>query len=109
MKPEFTARGGAIIGSALITWPSVKLLVDSNEIILMPSFKILFSSTDDYVFPRIKVTSIEKFALFPYIAWGVRINHFVPLIPQKIIFLCLRKPEKLMREIHEAGFLVAIN
>ena len=106
---EFSTRGGAIIGSATLFWPSVKLAVYHDELVVIPSFKILFSGTDEYVFPHNLVTSLERRIFIPYIGWGMQINHHVPHLPQRIIFWCFENPENLIHKIHEAGFIAAIN
>lgn len=107
MKKEFSTRGGAIIGSATLTWPFVKLIVSSRELIIVPSLKILFSGIYKYVFPCAKVASLEKRMLLPFLVWGVKINHFVPNLPQRIIFLCFANPDNLIRKIRQTGFLAA--
>jgi hypothetical protein len=94
----FTKTGGAQIGWVNASWPLAKLSATSDR--LAVTARIL----GNYSFTPQQVSTIERYALIPFLAWGVRIRHQVPDYPRRIIFWCLCEPKVLLRGIQDAGF-----
>jgi hypothetical protein len=98
MKQLFAVTGGAQIGWVNASWPLARLSATSDRLAI--TVRILGS----YSFTPEQVSAVERYALMPFLAWGVRIRHQVPDYPRRIIFWCFNDPTTVLQGIRDAGF-----
>lgn len=92
-------KGGARIGWVNASWPLASLKVTEAELILNATIlgKLTFKPSD--------VQSIEVVQVFPLFKKGIKINHRVRTYNTNVLFWSQKKPEVLIKEIEEIGFL----
>jgi hypothetical protein len=98
MQQPFTITGGAQIGWVNASWPLARLSATSDQLAIKA--RVL----GNYSFTPQQVSAVERYALIPFLAWGVRIRHRVPDYPRRIIFWCLSDPTTVLQGIRDAGF-----
>jgi hypothetical protein len=87
------------MGRTNATWPLAQLSATSDKI----SISIRLLGT--YDFTSKQVLAVERYVLFPVVAWGIRIHHCNADCPQCVIFWYLGRPDIVLRGIRESGFL----
>ncbi|HZR19774.1 MAG TPA: hypothetical protein VFE51_20985 [Verrucomicrobiae bacterium] len=98
MQQPFTITGGAQIGWVNASWPLARLSATSDQLAIKA--RVL----GNYSFTPEQVSAVERYALIPFLAWGVRIRHQVPDYPRRIIFWCFNDPTTVLQGIRDAGF-----
>ena len=96
---ELKLTGGARIGMANATWPFATLKVSRNKLELNASI------VGNLVFQPSNIKSIEPYTQIPLIGQGIKINHNVDSYKEKVIFWTFKKPETVINEIKQVGFL----
>ena len=99
MHETITVTGGVRIGWANASWPLARLSV--SRVTLSISAMMLGT----YTFTPDQVVALEPYGSIPIVGRGIRILHSRSDYPDKIVFWCFRKPERLLDEIRVAGFL----
>ena len=98
MQQRFTIKGGAQIGWVNASWPLARPSATCDRLAI--TARVL----GNYYFTPQQVSAVERYALNPFLAWGVRIRHQVPDYPRRIIFWCLCEPKVILQGIRDAGF-----
>ncbi len=99
MQQLFTKTGGARIGWVNASWPLAQLSATPDS--LTVTARLLGS----YTFAPEQVSAVERYVMIPFVAWGVRVRHCVPVYPQQIIFWSLSNPDRVLGGIRDAGFV----
>jgi len=96
---ELRFSGGARIGWSKVTSPLATLVVTSDTLELNAGMigKVTLRAEE--------IESIEVHTFFPLISKGVKINHKVKQYNQRVIFWSTDRPETIIRQILESGFL----
>ncbi|HOW84348.1 MAG TPA: hypothetical protein PK573_17420 [Spirochaetota bacterium] len=96
---EFRLTGGARFGMMNASWPFASLKVDGERL------EISASIMGRYVFRPGDIVSIEPYGIIPVIGRGIRIKHRVKNYREKVIFWSFKKPEDVIGEIGNTGFV----
>lgn len=99
MAKEFIKKGGARVGGANARTPGATLIVNEFELVL----KVKFITT--FKFPKNKIIRIKKVTFVPFLFWGIKIEHNIPIYDKNIYFWSWYPPKKLMEKISETGFI----
>jgi hypothetical protein len=91
--------GGVRVGWANASWPLAKLSVSRVKL----SISAMMLGT--YTFTPDQIVALEPYGSIPLFGRGIRILHSRSDYPEKIVFWCFRRPERLLDEIRAAGFL----
>lgn len=98
MSKEFRQKGGARFGGVNIKMFGATLIVNENELLL----KLAFLA--DIKLPKSSIKRIRKYTVIPFIGWGIKIEHNIPIYGENIIFWSFGRPQKLLKKIAETGF-----
>ena len=93
-----SVTGGARIGWVSASWPLAHLSVSATEL------RLSCFLVGSYAFAPGQVVSFERYGLIPLLGRGIRVVHARRDAPRDIVFLSFRNPDRLVEDIHAAGF-----